>query len=61
MAQLSGGKAGDAPKEVDDKDNDLHTQRYQGEFKQADADGNGKLSWEEWSKMLYHEDPQRPK
>jgi hypothetical protein len=62
LGQVSGGKAGEAPNNVDmNDDDDMHTVRYQGEFQQADADGNGKLSWEEWSKMLYHEEPQHPR
>jgi len=35
--------------------------RWKEEFRNADQDTDGKLSWEEWVAMLFHEDPQSPK
>ncbi len=58
---MSGGKAGEAPTNIEINDDDIATKRYQGEFEQADTDSNGKLAWNEWTKMLYHENPQHPR
>mmetsp|Transcript_309 Transcript_309/g.833 ORF Transcript_309/g.833 Transcript_309/m.833 type:complete len:179 (-) Transcript_309:70-606(-) len=59
LYEVSGGKAGEEPGPGSMEEDER--KRWTDEFELHDRDKDGKLSWDDWVLMVYHENPQRPR